>query len=103
MTETLVSLNKNVLLNTTESFKQEKYLLIDIIFAMKKVLVNLYRAAPYMLTLVLNKDALFHFAKKFKILSPAERNTGFKFIRIQVRDQCYKTFFVRKLRIFIIS
>ena len=37
-----------------------KTLLIDIIFDMKKVLVDLFRAAPYMFMLVLHKDALFH-------------------------------------------
>jgi len=47
---------KNVFLNTTESFKQE----IDIVFAMKKISVDLLRAAPYMLMLELHKDALFH-------------------------------------------
>ncbi len=51
---------KNVFLNTTESFKQEKLLLIDIILAMKKISVALFRAAPYMLMLAPHKDALFH-------------------------------------------
>jgi hypothetical protein len=45
-------------MNTTESFKQEK-LLIDILFA-TKIYVDLFRAAPYMIMLVLHKDALFH-------------------------------------------
>jgi hypothetical protein len=39
---------KNVFLNTTESFKQEK-LLIDNIFATKKIYVDCLKAAPYLL------------------------------------------------------
>ncbi len=38
---------KNVFLNTTERFKQEK-LLIGIIFAKKNIYVDLFRAAHYM-------------------------------------------------------
>jgi hypothetical protein len=41
-------------------FQARKSLLIDTILAMKKVSVDLFRAAPYMLMLVLHKDALFH-------------------------------------------
>jgi hypothetical protein len=41
-------------------FQARKTLLFDIIFAMKKISVDLFRAAPYMLLLVLHKDALFH-------------------------------------------
>jgi hypothetical protein len=46
---------KNVFLNPTESFKQEK-LLFDIIFTILfKKSVDLLRGAPYMLTLVLHE------------------------------------------------
>jgi hypothetical protein len=41
-------------------FQARKALLIDIIFAMKKVSVDLFRAAHYMFLLPLHKDALFH-------------------------------------------
>ncbi len=41
-------------------FQARNTLLIDIIFAMKKISVDLFRAAPYMLMLVLHKDVLFH-------------------------------------------
>jgi hypothetical protein len=41
-------------------FEARKTLLIDIIFATKKISVDLFRAAPYMLMLVLHKDALIH-------------------------------------------
>jgi hypothetical protein len=40
-------------LNTTE-FQARKTVLIDIIFAMKKISVGLFRAAPYMLMLEYN-------------------------------------------------
>jgi hypothetical protein len=40
-----------------------KTLLIDTLFAMKKISVDLFGAAPYMLLLVLHKDALFHCCK----------------------------------------
>jgi hypothetical protein len=40
-------------------FQARKTQLIDIIFATKKS-VDLFRAAPYMLLVVLHKDALFH-------------------------------------------
>jgi hypothetical protein len=36
--------------------------LIDIFFATKKISADLFRAAPYMIMLVLHKDALFHCA-----------------------------------------
>jgi len=36
-------------------------LLIDIIFVMKFFSDDLFRAAPYCLMLVLNKDAMFHY------------------------------------------
>ncbi len=51
---------KNVFLNTAE-FQARKTLLIDIIFAMKKISVDLFRAAPYILMLELQKDVLFHY------------------------------------------
>jgi len=51
---------KNVFLNTTEKFKHEKCLLIDIIFAMRFCSNHLFRAAPYRLMLVLHKDVLFN-------------------------------------------
>jgi hypothetical protein len=41
-------------------FQARKSLLFDIIFAMKKISVDLFRAASYMLMLVLHKDVLFH-------------------------------------------
>jgi hypothetical protein len=41
-------------------FQTRKTLLIDIIFAMKKKSVDLFRGAPFMLLLVPHKDALFH-------------------------------------------
>jgi hypothetical protein len=59
-TETLVSWNKNVFLNTTESFKQENIYKLTLFLPLKKVSVDLFRAAPYMLMLVLHKDVLFH-------------------------------------------
>jgi hypothetical protein len=55
---------KNVFLNTAESFNQEKTLLNYIIFAMKIISVDLFRATPYMLLLVLHKDVLFHWMIK---------------------------------------
>jgi len=61
----LVSLNKKCIFEHYREFQARKYLLIDIIFAMKTVLVDLFRAAPCMLMLVQHKDALFHcFSKK---------------------------------------
>jgi hypothetical protein len=41
-------------------FQERKILLIDIIFDMKQIPADLVRAAPYMLMLVLHKDAWFH-------------------------------------------
>jgi hypothetical protein len=41
-------------------FQARKSLLIDVIFTVKKVSVDLFRAAPFMLMLVLHKDTLFH-------------------------------------------
>ncbi len=41
-------------------FQARKTLLVDLIFAMKKISVDLFRAASYMLMLALHKDALFH-------------------------------------------
>jgi hypothetical protein len=46
-------------LKTTESFKQEKlYELTS--FSPQNISVDLFRVAPYMLMLLLHKDALFH-------------------------------------------
>jgi hypothetical protein len=58
--ETLVSLNKNCIFEHYREFQVRKTLLIDIIFAMKKISVDLFRAAQNMLMLVLHKDALLH-------------------------------------------
>ncbi len=44
-------------------FQARKTQLIDIIFVVKKISVDLFRAASYMLMLVLHKDALFKFVK----------------------------------------
>ncbi len=44
-------------------FQARKTELIDIIFVVKKISVDLFRAAPYMLMLVLHKDALFKFVE----------------------------------------
>ncbi len=41
-TETLASLNKKCIFKHYREFQARKYLLIDIIFAMKKVSANLY-------------------------------------------------------------
>ena len=46
-------------MNTAE-FQARKTLPGDIIFAMKKNSVDLFRAAPYMFMSVLHKDAMFH-------------------------------------------
>ncbi len=56
-TETLVSRNKKCIFEHFIGSKNKKNLLIDIIFAMKKVSVDLFRAAPYMLMLVLHKGS----------------------------------------------
>jgi hypothetical protein len=58
--ETLVSSNKKCIFEHYREFQARKTQLIDIIFATKKISVDLFRAAPYMLMLVLHKDALFH-------------------------------------------
>jgi hypothetical protein len=52
---------KMYFLNPTESFKQEKLYCLTLFlpFYLKKS-VDLLRGAPYMLTLVLHEDALFH-------------------------------------------
>ncbi len=52
-------LTKNVFLNNYREFQGRKTLLIDIILAIK-ISVDLFIPAPYMLMLVLCKDALFH-------------------------------------------
>jgi hypothetical protein len=56
----LVSLNKKCIFEQYREFQARKTLLIDIIFAMKKISIDLFRAAPYMHMLVVHKDALFH-------------------------------------------
>ncbi len=48
-----------VLFEHNREIQARKTQLIDIIFAMKKKSADLFRAAPYMLMLVLHKDALF--------------------------------------------
>ncbi len=58
--ETLVSLNKKCIFEHYGEFQVRKTLLIDIIFVMKKISVDLFRATHNMLMLVLHKDALFH-------------------------------------------
>ncbi len=62
--QTMFCSTKNVFLNTTERFKQEKNLLTDTIFVVKKNSYDLFRAAPYRLMLVLLKDVLFHLDNK---------------------------------------
>ncbi len=62
--KTFVSLNKNCFLNNTKRFKLILNLLIDIIF--DNIFYDLFRAAPYSLMLVLNKDALFHWTSCFE-------------------------------------
>ena len=59
-TETLVSLNKKCIFGHCREFQARKTVLIDIFFAMKKIVVGLFRAAPYMLMLELHKDVLIH-------------------------------------------
>ncbi len=51
---------KSVFLSTTEKFKQEKNLLINIIFGIEFFSPDLFRAAPYRLMVVLHKGVLFH-------------------------------------------
>jgi hypothetical protein len=54
-TETLVSLNKKCIFLTLHRVSARQTLLIDIIFAMDKNSVDLFRGAPYMLMLVQRK------------------------------------------------
>jgi hypothetical protein len=54
------SLNKKYIFEHNREFQARKTQLIDILFVMKKISVDLFRAAAYMLMLVLHKDALFH-------------------------------------------
>jgi hypothetical protein len=56
----LVSMNKKSIFEHYREFQTRKTLLIDIIFAIKKLSVDLFSAAPYMLLSVLHKDALLH-------------------------------------------
>ncbi len=56
----MVSLNKICIFEHYREFQSRKTLIIEIIFATKKISVNLFRAAPYMLMFILSKDALFH-------------------------------------------
>ncbi len=51
---------KNVFLNTMESFEQENPYQLALFLPWKNISVNLFRAAPYMLVLVLHQDVLFH-------------------------------------------
>jgi hypothetical protein len=59
----LVSLIKKCIFEHCREFQARKSQLIDIIFAMKKLWADLFRAAPYMFMLVLHKDARFHSPK----------------------------------------
>ncbi len=52
---------QNVFLNTAESFEQEKLYLLTSFLPWKYISVDPFRAAPYMLMLVLHKDVLFQF------------------------------------------
>ncbi len=63
-TETLVSLKQKCIFEHNREFQSRKTLLIDIIFATEKISVDLFRAAAYMIMLVLHKDALFHYAPR---------------------------------------
>jgi hypothetical protein len=67
--ETLVSLNKKCIFEHYREFQARKTLLIDIIFAIKKFF-DLFRAASYMLILVLHQDALFHCKFTAKLVKP---------------------------------
>jgi hypothetical protein len=58
---------KNYFLNTTESFSKTNSINCHHFCAMEKNYVNLFRAAPYMLMLVLCKDALFHYKLQEKL------------------------------------
>ncbi len=55
----MVLLNKKCIFEHYREFQERKTLLIDIIFA-TKISLDLFRAAPYMLMLVLHKDVPFH-------------------------------------------
>jgi hypothetical protein len=59
-TKTLVPLNKKCIFKHYTEFQARKSLLVGIIFTMKKNSVDLFRAAPYVLMLLLHKDVLFH-------------------------------------------
>jgi hypothetical protein len=48
----LVSLNKKYISEHYRKFQARKTILIDIIFAMKKISVDLFRAAPYMVYII---------------------------------------------------
>ncbi len=50
---------KKCIFEYCREFQASKTLLIDIIFAMKKNSIDLFRAAPYLLILVLHRDVLF--------------------------------------------
>jgi hypothetical protein len=54
-------IEKKCIFEHYREFQARKTLLIDVIFAMKKNYVDLFRAAPCMLILVLHQDAPFHF------------------------------------------
>jgi hypothetical protein len=53
-------MNKKSIFEHYREFQTRKSLVVDIIFAMKKISVDLFSAAPYVLLLVQHKDALFH-------------------------------------------
>jgi len=59
--KTLVPLGKKCIFEDNREIQTIKNQLIDIIFVIKIFSDDLFRAAPYSLMLVLNKDALFHY------------------------------------------
>ncbi len=56
-------MNKKCIFEDYREIQTIKNQLIDIIFVVKIFSDDLFRAAPYSLMLVLNKDALFHSQK----------------------------------------
>ncbi len=67
-TESLVLSNNKCIFEHCWEFQARKTLLIGIIFATKKISVDLFRAAPYMIMLVLHKDALSHYCSNLSLL-----------------------------------
>jgi hypothetical protein len=54
-------LNKKCIFEHYSELQARKARVIGIIFAMKKIPVDLFRGAPYMIMLELHKNVLFHF------------------------------------------